>query len=329
MADKEINDLTDGGAAVAGDLIHVVRSGNSRKVALNTGASIAIPFTPASSSAPASMEFAEDTDNGAHKVTLSAPSSLAADVAVELPSSPGVIRLNGRPGYRTISGADTVVASDLGKLIIATAGTFTLALTAVATLGQYFGCDVLNAGTGIVTLDANSTETINGATTQLLFPGDSAELVCTGGAWYAIIRRAAAIVTPWVDYTPTLTGFGTPSSVKFSSRRFASNLEIRGKFTAGTSTAVEARATMGFNGTSGNVASDASFVSTIQIAGPAVVSYAATTNIYVLIENNSTYLVFGAQTSGVGALSKINGSTMLGSGDTMSFVVSIPINGWN
>lgn len=38
MADKEINDLTDGGAAASGDLAHVVRSGNSRKVALGDAA---------------------------------------------------------------------------------------------------------------------------------------------------------------------------------------------------------------------------------------------------------------------------------------------------
>lgn len=38
MADKEINDLTDGGAAASGDLAHVVRSGNSRKVALGNAA---------------------------------------------------------------------------------------------------------------------------------------------------------------------------------------------------------------------------------------------------------------------------------------------------
>lgn len=38
MADKEINDLTNGGAAQTGDLVHVVRSGNSRKVALGDAA---------------------------------------------------------------------------------------------------------------------------------------------------------------------------------------------------------------------------------------------------------------------------------------------------
>lgn len=89
MADKEINVLTDGGAVVAGDLAHVVRGGNSRKVTLKAQ----LPATPASSSGPASLEFAEDTDNGSNKVTLIASASLAADVTVTLPGSTGTLAL--------------------------------------------------------------------------------------------------------------------------------------------------------------------------------------------------------------------------------------------
>lgn len=50
-----------------------------------------IPFTAASSSGPASMNFAEDTDNGTNKVTVIAPSSLASDVTATLPSSTGTM----------------------------------------------------------------------------------------------------------------------------------------------------------------------------------------------------------------------------------------------
>lgn len=44
------------------------------------------PFTAASAAAPASIQFAEDTDNGTHKVTLQAPAALAADTTVVLPT---------------------------------------------------------------------------------------------------------------------------------------------------------------------------------------------------------------------------------------------------
>jgi hypothetical protein len=48
-------------------------------------------WTAASASGPASLAFAEDTDNGAHTVTLKAPASVAASVDVTLPSAAGTI----------------------------------------------------------------------------------------------------------------------------------------------------------------------------------------------------------------------------------------------
>lgn len=53
-----------------------------------------IPYVAASASGPASLEFAEDTDNGTNKVTLSAPAALAADRAVALPDASGEVLLD-------------------------------------------------------------------------------------------------------------------------------------------------------------------------------------------------------------------------------------------
>lgn len=52
---------------------------------------VSIPFTAASASSAASLAFAEDTDNGAHAVTVKAPASVAADVDVELPGVAGTL----------------------------------------------------------------------------------------------------------------------------------------------------------------------------------------------------------------------------------------------
>ena len=49
--------------------------------------SFAGAWTAASASGPASLSFAEDTDNGTNKVTLKAPASVAADVDVTLPGT--------------------------------------------------------------------------------------------------------------------------------------------------------------------------------------------------------------------------------------------------
>lgn len=58
---------------------------------------LATRWTAASASGPASLQFAEDTDNGSHKVTLQAPSSLAADYTAILPTA-----LPGSTQYLTI-----------------------------------------------------------------------------------------------------------------------------------------------------------------------------------------------------------------------------------
>ena len=50
-------------------------------------------FTPASSSAAASLAFAEDTDNGAHKITVTAPAAIASDKTQTLQDVTGTIAL--------------------------------------------------------------------------------------------------------------------------------------------------------------------------------------------------------------------------------------------
>ncbi len=53
-----------------------------------------VPFTAASASGAASIQLAEDTDNGTNKVTVQAPASLTSDATVELPSHAGTILAN-------------------------------------------------------------------------------------------------------------------------------------------------------------------------------------------------------------------------------------------
>lgn len=50
-------------------------------------------FTPASAGVAASLDFAEDTDNGSSAVTLTAPASLSGDATVELPGTTGTLAL--------------------------------------------------------------------------------------------------------------------------------------------------------------------------------------------------------------------------------------------
>lgn len=80
------------------------------------------------------------------------------------------------------SGAYTVVAADRGKVINAT-GTWTMSLTAAATLGDGFTFAIRNVGTGAITIDPNLSEQIAGATTYVIGGGEFVIVYCDGSAF--------------------------------------------------------------------------------------------------------------------------------------------------
>jgi len=80
----------------------------------------------------------------------------------------------------------TVVAGDLGKIINCTSGTFTISLTAAATLGAGFTCTIWNTSivsTHAITIDPNSSETIDYCNTRILRTGEGFNIVCDGTNW--------------------------------------------------------------------------------------------------------------------------------------------------
>ena len=100
---------------------------------------------------------------------------------------PTAITALGNLGSTTLtkSSAYTVVAADRGALIECT-GTFTLSLTAAATLATGFVFAVFNKGTGIITIDPASTELINGASTLAIAANSWAIVSCTGTAFNSL-----------------------------------------------------------------------------------------------------------------------------------------------
>lgn len=83
------------------------------------------------------------------------------------------------------SGTYTALKADYNQMIRAT-GTLTLNLTAAATLTVGW-CLWVKADGGAITVDPNSSEQINGATTLVLADGFSAFIVCTGTAFRAVV----------------------------------------------------------------------------------------------------------------------------------------------
>jgi hypothetical protein len=194
--------------------------------------------------------------------------------------------------------------------------------------------------TAVVRFDTARTLTHNG--TSLILPGarnittvagDVMEIRSLGSGnfvvnWYRPFLTIPPIITPWVAYTPTFTGFGTAASVSMWSRRVGDTLQMRGKFTTGTPTGVETRISMGFNGTDGNVTSDATKVASIQIAGPLIRGVAGANLYYTLIESNVGYITQGLQSAGSSGLTKTVGTGQYGAGEVLTLLADVPISGW-
>lgn len=83
------------------------------------------------------------------------------------------------------TGAYTVIAADRGVTLLCS-GTFTISLTAAATLGDGFTFAVVNTGTGVIKIDPNSTEQIDGASTKDIAAGSSAIVTTNGTAFYSV-----------------------------------------------------------------------------------------------------------------------------------------------
>lgn len=140
------------------------------------------------------------------------------------------------------------------------------------------------------------------------------------------------IITPWVSYTPTFTGLGTVTYVSFRSRKVGSNLEIEGVATVGTTTATEARISMGFDGGNGNVNAANNYqISGSNLGNPVGRKVDNTNhayNVVALCEPGLSYLTFGALDSSNNGLTKYNGTDVFVPGQIISVNASIRIQGW-
>ncbi|CCM77131.1 hypothetical protein [Rhizobium mesoamericanum] len=96
--------------------------------------------------------------------------------------------VDGKAVYAAKSGNYTAVANDNNAVLRFTANA-TLSLTAAATLATNWHITVIAQG-GDVTIDPNSSETINGATTLLVKDGQTAIVVCNGTAFFAQVVGA-------------------------------------------------------------------------------------------------------------------------------------------
>lgn len=139
-------------------------------------------------------------------------------------------------------------------------------------------------------------------------------------------------ITDWVSYTPTFVGFGTATSINFKSRRVGSNLEVKGAFTTGTTTAVANSITIGYNGSNGNVLVDvtASPPSSLCGIGGQAATAATFFGLYVLTPSSSQNLVNLSRQDSASNDAVLAGlGTITGSSILVNVQFSVPIAGWS
>lgn len=122
--------------------------------------------------------------------------------------------------------AYTVIAGDLGTIINCSGATsFTVSLTAAATLGSGFNVWIWNLTTTAamaVTIDPNGAETIDGVATLILRQGEGTQIVCDGTNWQTGAKKtmrgyaeniATSITRPTASGDSSISiGFGSTAS---------------------------------------------------------------------------------------------------------------------
>jgi hypothetical protein len=262
--------------------------------------------------------------------------------------------------FNTTSGLPTVTVTDNAILNQIIAG------ATITGSGIPTGTTVLSVGSSSITLSANATATATGVGLKVSslpksqnfsfeIPADYNSITYKVSALAEaglpetyvddivielteMALQSASITVPknndtdWVDAGLTagdFVGFGTPTNIQIETRREGGDLLFRGKFTTGTTTGVEARMNLKFNGQS-LTSAGSSVIPSLQQAGDMLnaVSSALFFRSAVLIEPSVGYVTFSAQTSTLNALTKRLGNDFASS-TALTINARTPIAGWS
>lgn len=177
-------------------------------------------------------------------------------------------------------------------------------------------------GTNTLTVVPNGTDTVDDSINTLLHTdGECITLLCDESAddWILVRRDIPSTIN---DYTPSIVGFGTTSSVSFKWSRLGPFVKISGKFTAGTATAVEAQIPLPSGQTvRTGIPSNAS-VGDIDASG--ITNY----NLTLHATAGDAFININRKDSSNTGVSPDTGST-IGSSFYYSVNAFVPIEGWN
>lgn len=159
---------------------------------------------------PASTDPKSEGDDHIRKIKL--------DIQATFPGLIGRFRRT-----QSKSSAYTAVLNDNTSILV-TSSTWTLSLTAAATLGNGWEIMVYNNGAGTITVDPNSSETINGATTLAIATNTYVWIACNGSSFFAAGSPTNSVNLVTTDTTQTITAEKTHNA----DLRIGTNTSSRG-----------------------------------------------------------------------------------------------------
>ena len=131
-------------------------------------------------------------------------------------------------------------------------------------------------------------------------------------------------MTDWTSYTPTFTGAGTASGVQFKYRRVGENVEVLGRFTTGTVTAVQAQLTLPTGLIIGTGVS-----TELDIGHFARANSTSGTWTILGVDGNS-FVTFGVNLNATyNSINSVTGNVAFPSGSPITVRFSVPIVGWS
>lgn len=203
-------------------------------------------------------------------------------------------------------------------------GAYTATLpTAVGNTNKIFYFIKTTNDFNALTIDANSTETINGLLTiKLNVQWESVKIISDGTNWIILDRVDTSKL---LTYTATVTGL-TVNTTDFRWKKIQDEIYIRGRFITSSTAATEMRISL----PSGLVS--ASTIPGIFIAGKGARTSAngSLFNAFVpLIETSQSYMTFSLRSTTANELTKQNGSALFSNTETGEFTAQFPIQGWD
>jgi len=224
----------------------------------------------------------------------------------------------------TKSAAATLLLTEDVILCDTSGGAFTLTLpTAVGNSGKEYEFKYIDSNfSNALTVDADGAELIDGSAMKTLnTQNETLNIISNGTNWFVTSREQR---TPFAAFVPTISGFGTPSSVDTMWARDGQNLVLLYEFQIGTATASEAQM-----GLPGSLTIDSVVVPTITQVGAIATSYNTVGGVsyHALITGGDSYINLGRGGTTTSGLVPLDGNA-IGDSEQVSFMVHIPITGW-